>query len=226
MSEKEQKDIVLIQNILKGDRKAENEFFEKYLKFIKNYIKSKFPKLDEEDVKDCASITLLKVYENLNRYNPEKSSVKTWVMVIVKNVLIDTWRQNQSCPTVSLDALTFTNSNIYSKNALTAGIYFTATGTSSIGTTGDNLTTTTNNGNSNSISITSNSAPFETCNSLCYLSSQITPADYQLLHMKYMQGYNYCEIGQEFNLSSVTISNRINYIKSKLKKANPEEKPV
>jgi len=36
--------------------------------------------------------------------------------------------------------------------------------------------------------------------------------------MKYVQGYGYNEIGQEFNLTSVTVSNKVNYIKSKLKK--------
>jgi DNA-directed RNA polymerase specialized sigma24 family protein len=36
--------------------------------------------------------------------------------------------------------------------------------------------------------------------------------------MKYVQGYNYCEIGKEFNTTSSTISNKVNYIKTKLKK--------
>jgi DNA-directed RNA polymerase specialized sigma24 family protein len=36
--------------------------------------------------------------------------------------------------------------------------------------------------------------------------------------MKYVQGYDYNEIGKEFNLTSSTISNKVNYIKTKLKK--------
>ena len=38
--------------------------------------------------------------------------------------------------------------------------------------------------------------------------------------MKYIGGYSHCEIGKEFNLTSSTVSNRINYIKTKLKKKN------
>ena len=63
---------------------------------------------------------------------------------------------------------------------------------------------------------------FENCSSINLLSDQITPQDYTLLDMKYMQGYNYNEIGNEFNVSSNTISNRVNYIKTKLKKNNPD----
>jgi DNA-directed RNA polymerase specialized sigma24 family protein len=40
--------------------------------------------------------------------------------------------------------------------------------------------------------------------------------------MKYVQGYDYCEIGQEFNISSNTASNRVNYIKTKLKETLEE----
>lgn len=63
---------------------------------------------------------------------------------------------------------------------------------------------------------------FENCNLISYISGQLTSQDYTLLDMKYVQGYNYAEIGSEFNVTSTTISNRVNYIKTKLKKNNPE----
>lgn len=63
---------------------------------------------------------------------------------------------------------------------------------------------------------------FENNNSLSYISTQLTPQDYTLLNMKYLQGYDYNEIGNEFNVTSSTISNRVNYIKTKLKKNNTE----
>jgi DNA-directed RNA polymerase specialized sigma24 family protein len=40
--------------------------------------------------------------------------------------------------------------------------------------------------------------------------------------MKYLQGYDYNEIGKEFNVSSSTVSNKVNYIKTKLKKQNAD----
>jgi RNA polymerase sigma factor (sigma-70 family) len=63
---------------------------------------------------------------------------------------------------------------------------------------------------------------FENNSSISYISTQISPQDFTLLDMKYVQGYDYCEIGKEFNVTSSTISNRVNYIKTKLKKNNPE----
>ena len=47
--------------------------------------------------------------------------------------------------------------------------------------------------------------------------------DFTLLDMKYNQGFTYDEIGQEFNLTSNTISNRVNYIKGKVRDCLAEE---
>lgn len=63
---------------------------------------------------------------------------------------------------------------------------------------------------------------YESVDSLDYVSTLLDPNDYKLLKMKYFEGYNYSEIGVEFNVSSSTVSNRINYVKTKLKKNNLE----
>ena len=63
---------------------------------------------------------------------------------------------------------------------------------------------------------------FENCNTINYVSDQLSPQDFTMLDMKYVQGYSYNEIGSEFNVTSSTISNKVNYIKTKLKKNNPE----
>jgi len=63
---------------------------------------------------------------------------------------------------------------------------------------------------------------YETNNTLSYVTSQLSTTDCALLTMKYIYGYNYCEIGNELNISSTSVSNRVNYIKTKLKKNNPE----
>lgn len=88
-------------------------------------------------------------------------------------------------------------------------------------TLNNNQTTTDCN-----ISFTSSSnstSNFEYNNTVTYLSTQLSPVDYTLLNMKYMQGYSYDEIGREFQISSSTVSNKINYIKTKLKKNIPED---
>ena len=40
---------MLIQNILNGNRQAEEQFFKKYQKIVKDYIRSKFPPLKNVD---------------------------------------------------------------------------------------------------------------------------------------------------------------------------------
>ena len=59
---------------------------------------------------------------------------------------------------------------------------------------------------------------YEIADSLKYISSQIESTDFHMLKMKYCDGYNYNEISKEFNITSTTVSNRVNYIKTKLKK--------
>lgn len=63
---------------------------------------------------------------------------------------------------------------------------------------------------------------FDNVNTVNYISEQLDNRDFTLLNMKYLQGYSYDEIGKEFNLTSTTVSNRVNYIKTKLKKNNIE----
>lgn len=46
----------------------------------------------------------------------------------------------------------------------------------------------------------------------------ISDQDYKFLNMKYVEGYSYKEIGDHFNYSSTTIGNRVNYVKSKIKR--------
>ena len=70
----------------------------------------------------------------------------------------------------------------------------------------------------NSDYYTSNNTDFENDKSINFISTKLTPSEFILLDMKYLQGYDYNEIGQEFNLTSSTVSNKVNYIKTKLKR--------
>lgn len=198
----ERGDLHLIQETLNGNRETENCLYEKYKKVVNNYIRKKYS--DYPEIDDDISEIMVRVFMNLCTYDEKKSKFKTWVISISKNYLIDKWRQYQNC-------ITFTAGNTVTLDDCEGVAFFTSSFTS------DEFEVS-NNGYS-----TSSSAEFENCNTLTYLSSQVNTADYQLLDMKYAQGYNYTEIGNEFNLSSSTISNRVNYLKSKLKKNNGEE---
>lgn len=121
--------------------------------------------------------------------------------------MIDKWRGSNATTTLVSNNGTFTTTSDYVTNS-----------SDFIITTGANCLAFT----SNSSYTTSNTA-FENRNTINYISSQLSPFDFMLLDMKYVQGYNYNEIGSKFQLTSSTISNRINYIKTKLKKTITEE---
>lgn len=205
---------------MNGNRQAEEQFFKKYQKIVKDYIRSKFPPLKNvDDLEDCIQMILIKVFENLKLYDPEKSSVKTWVLVIAKHFMIDTHKKDLTTFTSM-----FNNCGISISNSGAQNLIFN--GESTTWATGTACQTNVVNGTlsvSNNASFgVSNNAEFENCNTISYLLSQISPVDYGLLNMKYIQGYSHCEIGKEFNLTSSTVSNRINYIKTKLKKQNAD----
>jgi RNA polymerase sigma factor (sigma-70 family) len=138
---------------------------------------------------------MIKVFLNLINYDDKKSKFSSWVFTITKNHMIDKWRNNNLSMNCNY-SIEISNDNHYISN-LSENI---------------NLFTTTNTAD----------IDFENSNSMTYISDQLSPEDYTLLNMKYILGYNYDEIGCEFNVTSSTISNRVNYIKTKLKKNNSE----
>lgn len=208
MTQEEQETLILIQSVRNKDRVAEEKFYNRYKKIIENYIKHNLPKVND-DFDDCVQHVLIKIFLNLDKYDPEKSSFKSWVIAITKNFMVDTWRSGAITMRTSPDNL-FTVNN---------------TGTITIPEWTNSIITSSSLSNSSSFAsscvfTTNNACNFENCNSLNYLSNQLSPVDFTLLNMKYVQGYDYCEIGKEFNMSSNTASNKVNYIKTKLKKNN------
>jgi len=210
----------LIQNILSGtNREAQETFFNTYQKIIKDYLKHKYPKYNSDDIDDCVSDILIRVFYSLNKYDSEKSNLKTWVLAIAKNYMID--RNRKNCINTG-NTNTISSEILYSaKTSELTGILadYNASTTSYC----NNTYTANCSGNLSFISSGTDCTDFENCNSVNYITSQLSPSDYTLLNMKYVQGYNYCEIGKEFQLSSSTVSNKINYIKTKLKKCLLEE---
>jgi RNA polymerase sigma factor (sigma-70 family) len=187
---------------LNGNQQAQEKLYNKYKKSVKNFLKSKYSIY--YDLEDDVSEIMIKVFLNLKSFDCTKSKFRSWVFSIAKNYMIDKWRNN-SCTATSI----------------TGNISFTSSADIS-----NSFTTTSNNTCSltfmaNGI-CTTNNMEFENNSSISYISTQISPQDFTLLDMKYVQGYDYCEIGKEFNVTSSTISNRVNYIKTKLKKNNPE----
>lgn len=202
-----QEDTELIQNILNDNSQSQEILYNKYTKLVKDFLKNKYPTY--YDIDDDVSEIMIKVFINLESFDISKSKFMSWVFSIAKNHMIDKWRNN---------TITLTGSNTnctYSYSTTAADVnsnYITSSNTGTIDL--NNCSYTTDNCGAD--------YDFENCSSINYLSGQLSAQDYTLLDMKYVQGYDYKEIGDEFNVTSSTISNRVNYIKTKLKKNNPE----
>lgn len=189
--------MVLIQNILDGNQTAQEILYKRYRRIIKDFILSKHKTY--YDIDDDVSEILIKIFMNIDDFSNQKSKFKSWVLTITKNYLIDKWRCKSShnsiiLPPNSKDNLTV--QDFYHES------YFNAV-QSNTGIENLNL--------------------FEDSNAVEFISKQISINDYTMLNMKYVQGYDYNEIGREFQLTSSTVSNKINYIKVKIKKNFSED---
>lgn len=205
MKEKE-KDIILIKNILEGDCKAQKEFYDKYREILNDYIGSKFP--NNYDMEDDVSEILIKIFTNLYKYNSGIASPKTWIFSIAQNHMIDKSRNHIPLTgTITVeynDSISITNWDCEINP-----------------TTTNNLTI--NQDDKAFYTSSSELTDFENCDTLNFVCNQLTSCDFSFLDMKYNQGFNYNEIGKEFNLTSNTVSNRVNYLKGKLKSSMKEE---
>lgn len=193
----EQVDLSLIQNILEGDSQSEKVLYDKYKKIVTDFLQRKYP--NNNYLEDDVSEILIKVFAALDSYKSDRSKFKSWVFTIAKNHMIDKSRS----PDILTGTITIDGSNIEFFNngcTTTDTIYLMA---------GDYTTTYSNS--------------FENCDAVEHVLSQVDTCDGVFLCMKYGDGYNYDEIGNEFNITSNTVSNRVNYIKSKVKACNDGE---
>ena len=194
-------DIELIRNVLLNDVNSQNMLYDKYKQYVKNFLRKNYSQY-QYDIEDDVSEIMIKIFTKLNTFDFERSEFSSWVCSIAKNHMIDKWRNSDITNTFNIsDGYITSSTNYYNTNISTNSglicceIY--------------DYHNTTN-------------STYETNNTLSYVTSQISTTDCTLLTMKYIYGYNYCEIGCEMNTSPSTVSNRVNYIKTKLKKNNPE----
>jgi len=190
---------------LNGNLVAQKTLYDRYKKIIKNFVKSKYSIV--YDLDDDVSEILIRVFLNIKDFDGSKSKFKSWVFSIAKNYMIDKWRGGTTILASNFDNTLTLSNNVTCKA-------FVTTGNSSGDWSDYNFSVNDNSYKANS--------DFENCSSINYISSQLSASDFAMLNMKYVEGYDYCEIGKEFNLTSTTISNRVNYIKTKIKKNNPD----
>jgi len=183
MKKKVIEDIQTIQNILNGDKIAENTLYNKYKSIVENFIKTKYSSSYNED---NVSEIMIKIFNNLYKFDSKKSKFSSWVLNITKNHMIDVWRTSKE-PTYSINNYSFGEQS----------------------STADKL--------DNYFSTPSNS--FENSNFINYISTKVSEDEFNMISLKYIQGYNYKEIGKEYNITASTALNKTNYAMKKLKKS-------
>ena len=75
--------------------------YEKYFSDIYNFIYGQI--LHRERAEDLVSDIFIKAMTNYERFDPSRSSVRTWLTNIARNTLIDDYRKNSIRKNVSLD---------------------------------------------------------------------------------------------------------------------------
>lgn len=190
MTEEREKD--LINNAILGVKDAESELYNKYVVVVRNYINKKFP--NNNDIDDDVSEIMIKIFRNLKTYQHKKSKFISWVYVITKNHMIDKWRCNSNTFELSSNSSISFEYDDHTEQFYTQSTLY-----------------------NNNIYTTTSTHDIENDSTINFISTQISSTDYTMLNMKYIEGYNYDEIGREFNVTSSTASNRVNYIKTKLK---------
>lgn len=70
-----------------------NDFEKIYEQYIDKIYKFIFYKTwNQQDTNDIVSDTFLKIYQNLNKYDPKKSSLNTWIYKVAYNTCIDRFK--------------------------------------------------------------------------------------------------------------------------------------
>lgn len=94
---------VIVQKIIDNNNFLEHrEFYNKYKKIVHDYIRSKYP--TNKDIEDDVSDIMIKVFFGLKTFNSDKTKLKTWIINIAKNHMIDKWRSLKNTKTTdSLD---------------------------------------------------------------------------------------------------------------------------
>lgn len=85
-------DIELINSYKEGNQNALKILIERYTSPLYNFIARIAHQSDAEDI---LANTFIKVWKNLNNFDIEKSSFKTWIFTIAKNTATDSLRKKR-----------------------------------------------------------------------------------------------------------------------------------
>ena len=58
----------------------------------------------EQDVEECIADVFIDLWENPDKFDPERGSLKSWLCMVARSRAIDRYRELSRCGTVSLDS--------------------------------------------------------------------------------------------------------------------------
>lgn len=169
----------LIQNFNKGCVFCETELYDRTKDYIKKYLNKYYPHNNNEDF--VADI-IIKIFNNINRFDDRRGKFSTWATEIIKNELCSKHRKKHP-------KIDYHGDNEYLDNIqiICEPIFYYQ-----------------------------NSILHQNLSD----SISLTKEDYKLLELKYVYGYTFKEIGTMFNRRTTTISNRVHYLKTKIKQTS------
>ena len=83
------------------DEDAFTELYKHFFPRVYNFIYARMKNVDAAD--DVVSVTFMKVYENLDKYDPHRAAFSTWLFRIASNAMLDYFRRTQSRGEVEWD---------------------------------------------------------------------------------------------------------------------------
>ena len=90
-------DLQLVQRLLRGDRRAFDEFFNEYYPKLYRFVKRRMP-LDPAGAEDVAQGTLCRALESLHNFRGE-AALMTWLCTLCRRELSARWAQTRSYST-------------------------------------------------------------------------------------------------------------------------------
>lgn len=80
--------------MMNEDRQTAERVYREYYSRILGYVRSKLS--SPQEAEDVCSSAMLKIVRGLPTFDPEKSSLSTWIYTIVRNTLTDHYRSRRS----------------------------------------------------------------------------------------------------------------------------------
>ncbi|PIY68840.1 RNA polymerase subunit sigma-24 [Candidatus Roizmanbacteria bacterium CG_4_10_14_0_8_um_filter_39_9] len=93
-------DIFLIRRLKHGDSDAFGKLYLKYLDSIYRYIYFRVGQ-KQELAEDLSETVFTKAWENITKFKEHRGTLKAWLYMIAKNVVVDHYRKAK--PTIALD---------------------------------------------------------------------------------------------------------------------------